>query len=142
LAIELSATHAQLLGVDGLLERVCGPRAPRTVASTTDDDGPMRRALDRSWELLTPAEREAFAQCAVFRGGFTVHAAEAVVRVRSPAPSTLALLQSLRDSSLLHSSSTETTREGRLSMFAPIQEFASERLRDDEREAALRRHAE
>jgi predicted ATPase len=92
LAIELSATHAQLLGIEGLLARVVGPQGPAALAlSVTREDEPMHRALERSWELLRPAEREAFVQCAVFRGGFTVQAAEAVVRVGSPAPSALAL---------------------------------------------------
>ena len=38
----------------------------------------MRGALDWSWELLEPWEREALAQCSVFRGGFSLDGAEAV----------------------------------------------------------------
>ena len=36
-------------------------------------------AIDWSWELLTPWEQAALAQCSVFEGGFTLEAAEAVL---------------------------------------------------------------
>jgi serine/threonine protein kinase/tetratricopeptide (TPR) repeat protein len=141
MAIELSAAHVQLLGLDGLHARVCAPRERGAATTTSPGVEPMRRALDRSWDLLNEDERRAFVQCSVFRGGFTVAAAEAVVRVEASAPPTLTLLQSLRDSSLLYSCGTEPAQAGRLSMFAPLHEFASERLQGDELQAALRRHA-
>jgi len=55
--------------------------------------GAMRSALNWSWDLLTSAERSAFAQCAVFRGGFTMDAAEAVLRVPESPASILSLVQ-------------------------------------------------
>jgi predicted ATPase len=38
----------------------------------------MGAVLNASWEMLTGAERDAFARASVFRGGFTVEAAQAV----------------------------------------------------------------
>jgi predicted ATPase len=140
MAIELSASQVQLLGLDGLLKRVCAPRDTGASATPTTAES-MRRALDRSWDLLSDVERQAFAQCAVFRGGFTVAAAEAVVRIDGSSPPTLVLLQSLRDSSLLYTCSADSSHEGRLSMFAAMYEFASEKLQGTDLQAALRRHA-
>ena len=60
LAIELSATTAQVLGLDGLFARVTSPEG-----SLGDVHASMRSTLERSFELLSDAERSAFAQCAV-----------------------------------------------------------------------------
>src|SRR5262249_3528924 len=109
------------------------------------DHGPMATALAWSWNLLNAAERSAFAQCAVFRGGFSVDAALAVIRVDAP-PSAqggaLELIQSLRDKSLLYSWSAASATEVRLSMFAPVRDFGWKKLRaSGAMEGALRRHA-
>jgi predicted ATPase len=141
MAIELSAAHVQLLGLEGLLLRVCAPRGTGAQTTAATPVEPMRRALDRSWDLLSEAERRAFVQCAVFRGGFTVAAAEAVLRIEGSPPPPLAILQSLRDSSLLYTCTANSAHEGRLAMFAPVHEFASERLDGTELYAALHRHA-
>ncbi|HEY3595478.1 MAG TPA: protein kinase, partial [Polyangiaceae bacterium] len=77
LAIELCAARVHVLGVDGLLER-----ASQSARDTFDTElGPMGTALGWSWNLLGPAERSAFAQCAVFRGGFGIDAVLAVIRI-------------------------------------------------------------
>ena len=49
----------------------------------------MRAVFNWSWQLLTDAERQVFRRLAVFRGGFTRHAAEAI------AEATLGTLASL-----------------------------------------------
>ena len=62
-----------------------------------------RAAIDWSWDLLTPWEQAALAQCAIFEGGFTLDAAENVLD-RAPwpaAPATLDAVQALVDKSLL-----------------------------------------
>ncbi len=66
----------------------------------------LRGAIDGSWDLLDAAERRVLAQCSVFRGGFDLEAAEAVL---SPAPAqgspdspaVLDVLTALHDKSLL-----------------------------------------
>jgi predicted ATPase len=135
LAIELSAQAAQILSLDGLLARVARPGHGFGAV-----EAPMRSALERSFELLPEAERAAFAQCAVFRGGFTFEAAEAVVR--APRGSVLSLVQSLREHSLVTARTLDRGGEVRLAMPAAVRDLAWEKLRAlPEARAALRRHA-
>ena len=63
----------------------------------------LHAAIDWSWDLLTPWEQAALAQCAVFEGGFTLDAAEAVLELsRWPeAPLAMDAVQALVDQSLL-----------------------------------------
>lgn len=95
--------------------------------------GTLRGVLDGSWDLLRPYEQEAFAQAAVFRGGFDLSAAEAVFDLsRHPeAPWTLDVLQSLREKSLLKARDLrELPGETRFSMYANVREYAKERLEE------------
>jgi predicted ATPase/tRNA A-37 threonylcarbamoyl transferase component Bud32/Tfp pilus assembly protein PilF len=138
LAIELCAARVHVLGLDGLLARIGAPATSDT-PTIDGEHGPMAMALSGSWNLLRAAERSAFAQCAVFRGGFTIEAALAVIRVADGA---LELIQSLRDKSLLYSWSAASATEVRLSMFAPVRDFAWQKLRaSGDLAGALRRHA-
>jgi len=134
LAIELAAARAPVLGVDDLLQRLAhrfsvlarGARgAPRRQAT-------LRGAIDWSWELLSPVEQRALAQCSVFRGGFTVVAAEAVLAPDSQV-ATLDLIQSLREKSLLRSLPGTPPR---LDMFLSIRDYAAERLAELDGDAA------
>ncbi|MBV9948601.1 MAG: tetratricopeptide repeat protein, partial [Myxococcales bacterium] len=140
LALELAAASVPILGFDGVLARVTG--APESGAAPLDAvHGPMRRVLEGSWNLLGEAEREAFAQCAVFRGGFTAEAAESVLAVPGGRASVVDVLQSLRDHSLLQSLAVDAGAV-RISMFSPVREFAWEKLQaGGGAAAALRRHA-
>jgi serine/threonine protein kinase/predicted ATPase len=141
LAIELAASSVPILGLDGILARLRAQSDAGTDSLATVT-GPMRRVLDWSWQLLTEAERGALAQCAVFRGSFTAHAAEAIAQTSDAEVPTIALLQSLRDHSLLRSWAHDSTNEARLSMFAAVHEFASEKLQSSpDLRGALRRHA-
>jgi predicted ATPase len=126
LAIELYAARVHVLGLDGLLARTqASERESPQLALTR---GTMRSALAWSFGLLSVAEQSAFAQCAVFRAGFTLDAAEAVVRVPGSPEPVWALIQALRDKSLVHSVAGDATHEPRLSMFAAVREFAWEEL--------------
>ncbi len=139
LAIELSAPSAQILGFDGLLARIASP-SPSATTGLGALRGPMRSTLERSYDLLSEAERAAFAQCAVFRGGFTLEAAEAVVL--APGVPVLTLIQALRDHSLVTARTIEPGGPVRLAMPAAVRDLAWEKLRvlPDAR-PALRRHA-
>ncbi len=55
---------------------------------------------DQAWDLLHADERRALAQCSVFRGGFSLEAAEAVLVVGEGGPGVVDLLQSLCERSL------------------------------------------
>jgi tetratricopeptide (TPR) repeat protein len=110
------------------------------------DHASLRRAIDASWELLTPAERAALAHCAVFVGSFTVDGAEHVVDLSRLPGSTdvIAVVQSLRDKSLLRTIDDQGGQV-RLSTYLSIREYARERFAElpaQERDAVLERHAE
>ncbi len=80
LAIELAAARARVLTPEAML-----PRLQRRLAFLTGGaaDLPARQqtlqaTLDWSYSLLTPSEQALFTRLAVFHGGFTLEAAEAV----------------------------------------------------------------
>jgi predicted ATPase/class 3 adenylate cyclase len=147
LAIELAAARVRLLSPAQIVERLrdrfvllAGARgtAPRQAT--------LRGAIDWSWELLSRAEQAAFAQCAVFEGGFTLAAAEAVLDL-APVGATEApidIVQSLLDKSLLrvwHPRGQGGDHEPRFGMYASLHEYARERLdASGEAAAAEARH--
>jgi predicted ATPase len=128
LAIELAATSVPVLGLDGVLARVS--RNAEAGGGPPAMQAPMRRILESAWQGLGDDEREALAQCAVFHGGFTVDAAEAVVKTSNAGATVLGLVQALRDNALLRSWTLGSSGEVRLSMFAAVHEFAWEKLRE------------
>ncbi|HEX8035017.1 MAG TPA: tetratricopeptide repeat protein [Ktedonobacterales bacterium] len=80
LAIELAAARVRLLSPVQLLARL-EPRLPLLIGGARDLEArqqTMRMAIGWSEALLTPAERRLFRRLAVFVGGFTVEAVEAV----------------------------------------------------------------
>jgi predicted ATPase len=134
LAIELAAARTRLLPPDRLLERL---DSRLSLLSGGQRDAPerqqtLRATIEWSHDLLSEGERALFARLAVFRGGFTVEAAESVCKAA------LDGLESLVEKSLLRRSSS-----GRLGMLETIHEFATEQLalRIDA-DALKRRHAE
>ncbi|MCB9596444.1 MAG: hypothetical protein H6719_27220 [Sandaracinaceae bacterium] len=122
LAIELLAPRLRLLSPARLLERLERGRGPADA---------LREALDRSFELLSPWERDALAQCTVFRDGFYVDAAEAVVTLEAGAPDVLTVLEALVDQSLLRTEAApELPDEVRVRFFGAVRERAAEELPD------------
>jgi predicted ATPase len=94
----------------------------------------MRAALDWSYELLSPEEKELFSQLSVFVGGFFLEAAEEVCDTND----VLNGVFNLRDRSLLET--TEELGETRYRMLTLVREYAAEKA---EGMPALRaRHAE
>ena len=80
LAIELAAARVRALPVGELLERL-GDRFALLVGSGRSADPrqqTLRATVDWSFRLLGEADRRLFRRLAVFAGGFTVAAAEAV----------------------------------------------------------------
>jgi predicted ATPase len=90
----------------------------------------LRATVEWSYELLSGEEKALFARLAVFRGGCTLEAAEAV------AEAGIDSLQSLVDKNLLRH------REDRFSMLETIRAYAAERLQTSGEAEMQRRHAE
>ncbi|HEX2036767.1 MAG TPA: tetratricopeptide repeat protein [Chloroflexota bacterium] len=147
LAIELAAARVSLLPPVAMLSHL-----ERRLAFLTGGarDLParqqtLREAIAWSYDLLEPEEQALFRRLAVFAGGFTLEAAEAVA-TESPAAvggapdPILDRLGSLLEKSLLKQE--ELTGEPRFTMLEVIHEFALERLTDHgELDATRRRHA-
>jgi len=132
LAIELAAARLGVLEPKELLERfgdrlLALPPGPRDAAAR---QATLHDAIEWSWRLLGAAEQLALAQCSVFRGGFSVDAAEHVIDLsRAPgAPPVVDVLSALFDRSLLRSSREPLLEERRLSLIASIAEYAAQKL--------------
>jgi predicted ATPase/DNA-binding CsgD family transcriptional regulator/DNA-binding XRE family transcriptional regulator len=142
LAIELAAARVGHLPLPTLVERLerslplltGGPRdAPARLRT-------MRAAIAWSHELLDGDEQRQFRRLAVFRGGFDLHAAEAIVRgFGHPDDDILDLIASLIDKSLVQ---FEAREEPRYRMLETVREYAWDQLvACGEIAAARRAHA-
>jgi predicted ATPase/class 3 adenylate cyclase len=134
LAIELAAARVALLSPDELLGRL-DRRLPLLASRSRDAPArqqTLRATIEWSYELLEPAEQELFRRLAVFRGSFTLDAAEAIC------DADLAVLESLVVKSLVRRLAT-----GRLLLLDTIREYAVELLEAAEDAEEIRlRHAE
>jgi non-specific serine/threonine protein kinase len=103
----------------------------------------MRDTIAWSYGLLSSAEQELFRRLAVFVGGFTIDAAEAIVAGASANdPDVLTGISSLHDKSLLQRSH-DSDGNPRFMMLATVREFALEQLGASREAEALRRaHAD
>lgn len=147
LAIALAAAQMHVLGPRALLERLDqrfqildSGRPGRDARAST-----LEGAIAWSWDLLAPWERGALAQCAVFQGGFSLEAAEAVIDL-SPygdAPWTFDVVRALRDKSLLRTFELPALPgELRFDMLASIRDFVEARRGEAPSDTALaQRHA-
>ncbi|HRI18148.1 MAG TPA: tetratricopeptide repeat protein, partial [Burkholderiaceae bacterium] len=131
LAIELAAARVTVMPPRELLQRMS--ERFRLLASSGARGGrqaTLRGAFDWSWNLLTPAEKAAFAQVSVFEGGFDLPAAEAVIDLSAVAgaPWTVDVVQSLVQKSLVRQ-----LGERRFGLLAAAQEYAADQLRTEDR---------
>lgn len=133
LALELTAGWVNLLPTTAIAEAL---QANVDLLATTMHDVPvrhrsMRAIFDATWALLADEERQRFAQLSVFRGGFTLAAAQAVSQV------TLQQLAFFVDKSLLdYQRKTE-----RYTLHELLRQYASEKLGEySERDEVHWRH--
>src|SRR5215218_139761 len=100
----------------------------------------LRATLDWSYTLLSVAERSLFARLAVFVGGWTLEAAEAVCGVGDEAE-VLEHMSALVDKSLVQQQAN-IQHEPRFTMLETVREYALERLEESGELERLRgRHA-
>ncbi len=126
LAIEMAAAWTRALPLDDITRRL---EQGLEILTTTARGVPERQrsmaaTFDYSWRLLDPHERSILRQLAVFRGGFTAEATEAVTGA------SLFDLARLVDASWLNLAET-----GRYAVHELIRQYCAERLvRDHESE--------
>jgi predicted ATPase/DNA-binding SARP family transcriptional activator len=132
LALELAASRTRTLTPRELLNRL-EPRIPLLTGGPRDlpaRQQTLRATLDWSYDLLDEHEQRDLRRLAVFAGGCTLEAAEAVCEA------SVDTLQSLIDESIVRRESA------RFTMLETIREYALERLKQShEAEQVQRRHA-
>jgi len=144
LAIELAAARVRVMTPEQIVGRLRDRFRLLGMSSEGADaaerrHATLRAAIDGSWELLRPWEKSAFAQCAVFQGGFTLDAAEAVIDLSAwpEAPWVVDVVQSLVDKTMLRALGAEPAagsggQDVRFSMYVSLQEYAAMKLRESE----------
>jgi non-specific serine/threonine protein kinase len=141
LALELAAARVQVLTPDALLARLDqqltlltgGPRDQPVRLRT------MRNAIAWSYDLLDDGQQTLFRRLAVFSGGWTLDAANAVCQ---PENEVLEAMSSLIVSSLVRRIA-DPVGEDRFFMLEPIRQFALEQLvASGEIDAVRSRHAD
>lgn len=142
LALELAAARLVVLSPRQLADRLQDPL--ELLSHGARDAGrhrTLRDAVEASWRLLGEDDRRVLSACAVFRGGFWLEQAEALLSPM-PAPAFLDAVQSLLERSLLQAADVpEVPGEPRFSMLMSVRAFAEEAL-GERRDAVRRRHAE
>lgn len=130
LALELASAWTWALSLG---EIAAGLDESLALLASASDDLPerhrsLRASFDHSWQLLLEGEKQALARLAVFRGGFTAEAAEAV----ADAPLTTLL-------SLMSCSLVTRDASGRFGMHELLRQYAEEKLTVDvERQRSAR----
>ena len=144
LALELAAVRVRTLTPAAMLGRLESRLKLLTggARDLPDRQRTLRHAIDWSYELLEPPEQLVFQRLAVFAGGFTLEAAEAVAdpfgRLESDA---VEIVGTLLDKSLLVRP-PETAGDSRFALLETVREYALERLAASEDEAkVLEAHA-
>jgi predicted ATPase/class 3 adenylate cyclase len=135
LALELAAARTQMFSSEELLERLGRGLDLRGGRDADPRQQTLRATIGWSYDLLTADEQQLFRRLALFAGGCTYEAAEAICAADADT------LQSLIDKSLVRR--REAAGQGRYWMLETIREFASEQLEASGELDSLRlRHAE
>ncbi|MCA8939497.1 MAG: hypothetical protein KDB07_06805, partial [Planctomycetes bacterium] len=133
LAIELAAARVSALTPQKILERL--PQRLDILRTRRRDSttrhATLRSTIEWSWNLLDPWEKLALAQCSIFRGGFFLDAAEAVVDL-SPfpnAPFAIDVIETLHEKSLLAlEEHRDLAGEARYRLYGAVRDYAEEAL--------------
>jgi non-specific serine/threonine protein kinase len=145
LAVELAATRIRHLSLAEIRERL-DDRLPLLIGGSRDHPSrlqTMRAAIAWSYDLLSPADQRLFRRLAVFSGGCTLDAIEAVSAQLDSEPAMLPdQLAALIDASLLVRDIDSVNGVARYRMLETIRDYAREQLEQrDELDATRRAHA-
>lgn len=144
LAIELAAARIKLLPPSAMRARLAS-RLHLLTGGAKDlptRQQTLRGTIDWSYELLNPAEQKLFRRLAIFLGGCTLEAIEAVCNVKRDLDmDVLDALASIVDKSLMQQLET-ADGESRFAMLETIREYGLEKLKiSGEAEITTRAHA-
>lgn len=140
LAIELAAARVKVLPPQAMLSRV---ENRLKLLSGGSRDLPerqqtMRAAISWGYNLLDDAEKTLFATLSVFRGGFTLEAAERLAET-----DVLDGVSSLVDKAFLRRDPASSDEHPRFTMLETIREYGLDVLAEQHRDAEMRRaHAQ
>ena len=140
LAIELAAARVKVLPPQAMLSRV--ENRLKLLAGGSRDlperQQTMRAAISWGYNLLDPGDQRLFATLSVFRGGFTIDAAE-----RLTGHEALDGISSLLDKAFLRRDPASPDDQPRFTMLETIREYGLEVLAEQMRDAEVRRaHAQ
>lgn len=144
LGLELAAARLRLLSPSALLNRLDRRLALLTNGSSElpTRQRTMRHTIDWSYGLLAPAEQRVFRRLAVFVGGWTADAAEAIcTSSQLESQNILDSMAELLDNSLIRDERAAhdlPDAEPRFTMLETIREYARELLSDSGEERHLR----
>jgi non-specific serine/threonine protein kinase len=140
LAIELAAARVRTMPVEAIAERLNDRFRLLTSGDRTalPRQQTLRALIDWSYELLSEDERSVFRRLAVFAGGWTLEAAEAVVAFDTVAQrAVLDLVTQLAEKSLV----AMDADQARYRLLDTVREYADERLAEvGEAEETRTRH--
>ena len=140
LAIELAAARAMVLTPAQMLDQM-EHRLDFLVSRKRDivaRQRTLRAAIDWSFRLLSPELQRFFAQLSVFRGGWSLDAAETVCQE----PLALDYLAQLRECSLVVTEDdSDRASEIRFGMLESLRAYAAEQLSAEEGASIAQRHA-
>ena len=141
LAIELAAARAKVLSLDEIAGRL-RDRFRFLVSERRLADArhrTLREAMDWSYELLEPDERELLARLSVFPGGATLRSIAAVC-LDGDEDGAERLVERLADASVVNP--VETRSGTRYRLLETVRAYAAEQLPETDRSGLHRRHAE
>jgi predicted ATPase/DNA-binding XRE family transcriptional regulator/Tfp pilus assembly protein PilF len=141
LAIELAAARVRLFSIPALLERLAHRLGmlTRGARDLPERQQSLRATIDWSYGLLTPEQQVLFERMAVFAGGRSLEAIEAVCNPEGELD-VLGGMEALLEQGLMQE--REIAGEMRFELLETLQEYAEERLEArGERENLARFHA-
>lgn len=135
LAIELAAARMAVTSARDLLQRLTRRfEVLQSQGGVGRAGATLRGAIDWSWGALTEEEQQALTRLSLFRGGFTVAAAEAVLGHDRNAMPAMDLIESLHERSLVQRLASESpSAQPRFSLLRTIAAYAGEKLSKAER---------
>ncbi len=142
LAIELAAARAGAFSLEEIAARLAdAPGFLSSGDSLEERHSTLDAVLNWSYHLLDPPEARLFRRLSVFRGGWTLEAAEAIGEEGTEPAVVLEQLSRLIDKSLV-TVRMEGPDAARYRLPEPVRQYAARRLAEDgEEEAIHRRHA-